>query len=146
MEVTGDGELIYALWGHVPGRWAQTSGAAELYAFWMLARFHLERGTSCESLPPTYTDYKRLKVGLEAGEAATVGEDSMLADLWEGIWITLRALGVAEAVWPIIKVKAHIILAECGSDSRLLWLRSCNEWSDTYAKEGAKLHGIPESF
>ena len=98
---------MHALWGHLPACWAQSSGAAELYAFWMLANWHLAQNTPVDRLPVTYTDYQRLLNGLEAGEAATVGEDSMLADVWVGIWSTLRALGVGVAIWPVIKVKAH---------------------------------------
>ena len=64
----------------------------------------------------------------------------MLAGVWEGIWITLRALGVAEAVWPIIKIKAHTTLAECNGDSTLIWRRAANSLADSYAKTGASLH------
>ena len=146
VEVDGTGAPVHAMWGHLPACWAQSSGASELYAFWMLASWHLARNTSVEALPATYTDYQRLLNGLEAGEAATVGEDSMLADVWEGIWRTLRALGVGVAVWPVFKVKAHTSLAECQGSDILIWRRAANSLADSYAKTGASLHYLPEPF
>jgi hypothetical protein len=148
VEVDEQGRQTHAAYGPVPLDWPQTSGAGELFAYFMLLEL------AVNAPPAIYSDYQALVNGTAACSLDAIPESSQLLRLWARILFKLADHGTAVThatredplrshVWAASKVKGHATRAEAG-DLLAAWLKLGNDLADDFAKRGARLQGISE--
>jgi len=135
IELNEDGSLRAAIFGHLPGRFPQVAGAAEVFAYLQL--MHHSQG-----FPPSriVTDYQGLVEGLARGRRWCVSEHRKLGAVWHEVWVKLDDMG--GGVWPAIWTKAHRKRSSVAGNPELerLWL--INHEADAHAKLGAAKHPV----
>ena len=93
----GTYQLLYAAYGHVPRRWAQTSGAGEMLAFAWAVRLQAFG-------PDIATDYQHILLGLSRGREWCTAPERRYADVWQLLWHLVEDRGCAAGAR---KVKGH---------------------------------------